>query len=164
MMASEATLVIIKPDAIRRGLVGAVLARLEPLGLELIGAKMVRVSRELAETHYRHLREKPFYQELLEYLEGKLHQTWAVLALVLWGPQAVSRVREAAGATNPEQAHPQSIRGAFGRVTTAGVMENLLHASSDAHEAQREIALWFQPHELVRGGVLSPPSAKAAKG
>lgn len=153
-MTQQATLVLIKPDAIQRGLAGAVLSRLETLGLEIIGAKAVRVTRELAEEHYKDLRAKPFFQELLDYLQGKLHGTSSVVALVLWGEQAIDRVRQVAGATNPEQADPTSIRGAFGRITTAGVMENLLHASADPREAERELALWFRPQELVRDDIL----------
>jgi nucleoside-diphosphate kinase len=153
-MAQQATLVIIKPDAIKRGLAGTVLARLETLGLDIIGAKAVRVTRELAEEHYQHLRAKPFFQELLDYLQGKLHGISSVLALVLWGEQAIDRVRQVAGATNPEQADPTSIRGAFGRITTTGLMENLLHASADPREAERELALWFRPQELVRDDIL----------
>ena len=149
-MADEATLVIIKPDAIQRGLAGAVWSRLEALRLEVIGAKAVQVSEELATTHYQHLRTKPFFRELVDYLQGKLHGTSYVLAFVLWGEAAISRVREVVGATNPEQADSLSIRGAFGRITTAGVMENLVHASSDAREGLREIQLWFTPHELLR--------------
>ncbi len=149
-MADEATLIIIKPDAIQRGLVGAVWSRLETLRLEVVGAKAVPVSKELAEIHYSHLREKPFFGELVDYLQGKLHGTSYVLAFVLWGERAIARVRDVVGATHPEQADPSSIRGAFGRMTTAGVMENLVHASSDSREAQREIPLWFKPHELLR--------------
>ena len=149
-MPNDATLVIIKPDAIQRGLAGAVFARLETLGLELVGAKVVRVDRALAENHYQHLRDKPFYSELLDYLQGKLHRVPSVLAFVFLGPDAIARIRQAAGATNPEQAQPMSIRGAFGRITTAGVMENLLHASADSAEAEREIPLWFKPEELTR--------------
>lgn len=149
-MSDEATLVIVKPDAIRRGLAGAVLSRLEPLGLEVIGAKAVRVSQALAEEHYRHMRDKPFFGELVAYLQGELHQTSYVLAFVLWGEDAIERVRQATGATHPEQADPASIRGALGRMTTAGLMENVAHASSDRAEAEREIALWFRPDELLR--------------
>ncbi|MBI3011503.1 MAG: nucleoside-diphosphate kinase [Candidatus Omnitrophica bacterium] len=149
-MAEEATLVIIKPDAIQRGLMGAALSRLEELRLEVIGAKAVRVSQELAEAHYDHLREKPFFQEIVDYLQGKLHETRYVLAVVLWGEDAIGRVRQLTGATHPEQAHPTSIRGAFGRMRTAGLMENVMHASSDRREAEREISLWFKPHELLR--------------
>ena len=149
-MAEQATLVIIKPDAIKRGMMGEVLSRLEPLHLEIIGAKAVRVSQALAEAHYQDLRQKPFFRELIDYLQGKLHGTSFVLALVFWGPDAIERVRQVAGATHPEQADPVSIRGALGRMTSAGVMENVLHASADPQEALREIALWFTPQELLR--------------
>ena len=149
-MPSEATLVIIKPDAIRRGLAGRVLSRLEALRLEVIGAKAMRVSRELAEEHYKALRDKPFFEELLDHLQGKLHDTNYVLAFVLWGEDAITRVRQVAGATHPEQADPLTLRGSLGRMTTAGVMENVLHASSDAKEAEREIPLWFKPEELLQ--------------
>lgn len=148
-MAVESTLVLIKPDAIRRGLIGAAIARLEPLGLEIIGAKVVRVSRELAVEHYQHLRDKPFFEQLLDHLQGKLHDTPYVLAFVLRGEDAIARVRAVTGATHPEQADPTTIRGSFGRMTESGIMENVVHASADAREAQREIALWFTPQELV---------------
>ena len=148
-MTAQSTLVLIKPDAIRRGLIGAAIARLEPLQLEMIGAKVVRVSRDLAAEHYRQLREKPFFEQLLEHLQGTLHDTPYVLAFVLRGEDAIARVRDVTGATHPEQAHPTTIRGSFGRMTASGVMENIIHASADAREAQREIALWFKPEELL---------------
>lgn len=157
-MSSKATLVIIKPDAIKRGLTGAVLSRLDALQLEIIGAKAVRVSQELAEAHYRHIHDKPFFREAVDHLRGKLHGTRYVLAFVFWGDRAVERVRELAGATNPERAEPASVRGAFGRLTAAGLMENVLHASSDSVEAEREIRLWFQPHELLEDPFASEPA------
>ena len=159
-MADQATLVVIKPDAIRRGLVGAALSRLEPLQLEIIGAKVMRVSRELAEEHYKHIREKPFFRETVEHLQGKRHGVSSVLVLVLWGPDAIERVRCVTGATHPEQADPMSIRGALGRMTTSGLMENMLHTSSDPQEAEREIRLWFTAQELLRdAGVFSSQQA-----
>jgi len=151
-MANEATLVIIKPDAIRRGLIGAVLSRIEPLRLEIIGAKVMRVSRELAAEHYKHLRDQPFFNQLLDHLQGTLHQTPYVLAFVLWGEEAIERVRGAAGATHPEQGDPMTIRGSLGRMTESGVMENVVHASADPREAEREIQLWFKPQELRKVG------------
>ena len=151
----ELTLIIIKPDAIQRAIVGAVLGRLEPLRLDIVGAKVMRVSRALAEEHYKHIRTKPFFEETVDYLQGKLHGVDYVLALVLQGERAIERVREVTGATHPEKAEPWSIRGAFGRMRTNGLMENVIHASSDATEAEREIHLWFQPHEL-----LSAPAGK----
>ncbi len=148
-MREEATLVLVKPDAIARGLTGAVLSRLAEEKLTLAGAKAMRVSRELAEEHYKALKDKPFYEELIRYLCGELHGVTHVLALVYTGSGAVGRVRQLAGATNPEQADPSTMRGALGRITTKGVMENVLHASSDPQEAEREIKLWFRPEELL---------------
>jgi nucleoside-diphosphate kinase len=148
-MREETTLVLVKPDAIARGLTGAVLSRLAEAKLTLAGAKAMRVSRELAQEHYKALKDGPFYEELLHYLCGELHGVTYVLALVYMGSGAVGRVRQLAGATNPEQADPSTIRGALGRITTKGVMENVLHASSDPQEAEREIKLWFRPEELL---------------
>ena len=159
MAAPQATLVIIKPDAIKRGLVGAALSKLEPLQLEMIGAKALPVSRELAEEHYKHIRQKPFFSETVEHLRGTIHGVSYVLVLVLWGPDAIERVRQATGATNPEKAEPQSIRGALGRNLSTGLMENILHSSSDAVEAEREIRLWFKPHELWREPFPAAPAA-----
>ena len=149
-MPDQATLVVIKPDAITRGLVGAVLSRLEELRLDVIGAKAMQVTQALAEAHYQNIRGKPFFDETVDYLQGKLHHTNYVLAFVLWGADAVERVRTLTGATHPEKADPTSIRGAFGRMVTSGLMENVLHASSNPADARREIRLWFTPNELLR--------------
>ncbi|MBI2884595.1 MAG: nucleoside-diphosphate kinase [Candidatus Omnitrophica bacterium] len=159
MAAEEATLVLIKPDAIKRGLAGAVLTRLEHTGLRLVGAKITRVNRALAEAHYQRLRDRPFFEELIQLLCGELHDIDYVWALVYVGPGAIDTVRTLTGATNPDHADPRSIRGAFGRNTTNGVMENILHASSDPQESAREIALWFRPEELLIP--LSAPRKRA---
>lgn len=148
-MGREATLVLIKPDAIQRKLIGVVLSRLEPLDVKLIGAKAVRVDRALAEAHYQPLRGKPFFDELIRYLCGELHGVDFVLALVFWGEEAIRQIRDVVGATNPEAAAPDTIRGAYGCLAGGGRMENILHASSDESEATREIALWFHPEELL---------------
>ena len=149
-MADQATLVLIKPDAIKRGLMGAAISRLETLQLEMIGAKAVQVSQELAEEHYKHIQHTPFFRETVEHLRGTLHGIRYIFAFVLWGPDAVERVRQVMGATNPEKAEPTSIRGALGRNLSTGLMENVMHASSDPAEAQREIRLWFKPSELLQ--------------
>jgi nucleoside-diphosphate kinase len=117
----------------------------------IIGAKMVKVNRELAEAHYCHLKDKPFFGELLDYIQGKIYgEPWdRVMALVYQGEDAVARTRKIAGITNPEEADPVSIRGAYGRITTEGVYENVIHCSSDASEAEREIKLWFKPEEII---------------
>lgn len=147
----QQTLVLIKPDGLKKSLTGNILTKLSEAKLVIIGAKVVRVSRELAEQHYRHLRDKPFFEELIRYIQGKLHGEPynRVLAFVYMGEEAISRVRKIAGATNPEEADPVSIRGAYGRITTKGIYENVIHCSSDEQEAEREIKLWFKPDELV---------------
>ena len=145
----EQTLVLIKPDGLVRSLTGNILTRLSETKLEIVGAKVSKVPQELAEAHYQHLKGKPFYAELIQYLRGELHARPKVMALVYWGEGAISKVRELAGATNPEQASPTSIRGSFGRIRSTGLFENVIHASSDAKEAEREIKLWFEPDEII---------------
>ncbi len=144
----EYVLVVLKPDVMAKGLTGHVLTRFEEMGLDFEAIKLVQVSKELAEAHYAHLRDKPFFQEIVDYLQGKLHDGEKVIALILGGPDAIARCREMAGATNPEEAHPRSIRGSLGRITTKGAYENNVHVSSDNKEAQREIKLWFSPEEV----------------
>ena len=148
-MSVEATLVIIKPDAIAKDLTGHVLERLGRIGASMIGAKVVRVSHALAREHYAALSQKPFFGDLIKHLCGELHHVDYVLAFVYAGPGAVSAMRETAGATNPDKADPRSLRGAYGRNTAEGIMENVLHASSDTKDAEREIKLWFRPEELL---------------
>lgn len=149
MMKREATLVLIKPDGLAKSLTGNVLTRLSEARLEIAAAKCIRPSRKLAEEHYKALQDKPFYSALIEYLMGKYHNRKKVLALVYVGPDAIKKVRELSGATNPEEADPTTIRGQYGRITTKGVYENVLHASSDEKDAEREIKLWFQPEEII---------------
>ena len=142
------TLVLIKPDGLKKSLTGNVLTRLSETKLDIVAAKIVRVSRKLAEEHYGHMREKPFYNELIRYIMGDYHKK-KVMALVYWGPDALGKVREICGSTNPEEADVVSIRGQYGRITTKGVYENVIHASTDKKEAEREIKLWFEPDELI---------------
>jgi nucleoside-diphosphate kinase len=145
----QQTLVLIKPDGLVRSLTGNILTRLSETKLEIVAAKMSLVSKELAEAHYCHLKGKPFYQELLQYLSGELHDRRKIMALVYWGEDAITKVRKLAGETNPEKASPTSIRGSFGRIRSSGLFENVIHASSDELEAEREIKLWFRPQEIL---------------
>ncbi|NOX96692.1 MAG: nucleoside-diphosphate kinase [Nitrospirae bacterium] len=145
----QQTLVLIKPDGLKKSLTGNILTRLSETKLEIAAAKMVRVSKELAESHYGHMKDKPFFGELIGYIMGELHDRRKVLALVYYGENAIKKVRELSGATNPEEADPVSIRGAYGRVTTKGVYENVLHTSTNEEEAEREIKLWFKPDEII---------------
>jgi len=147
-MPEQKTLVIIKPDGLVKSLTGNILTKMSETKLKIIAAKVVRVSRELAEEHYFHLKDQPFFPELINYIMGE-HHTNRVLAMVYYGEGAIQKVRDIAGATNPEEAESVSIRGMFGRITTKGVFENAIHASSGPSEAEREIKLWFGPDEIV---------------
>lgn len=146
---NQATLVLIKPDGLKKSLTGNILTRLSETKLEIVAAKVVRVSRKLAEKHYRHLKGQPFFEELMRYIMGEFHNRRKVMALVYWGPDAVRKVRQLAGATNPEEAEPTSIRGSYGRITTVGVYENVIHVSADEDDAAREIGLWFSPQDII---------------
>ncbi len=145
----EQTLVLIKPDGLKKSLTGNILTRLSETKLEIAAAKMVRVSRELAAEHYSHMKDAPFFEELIRYIMGELHDRKKVMALVYHGEDAISKVRGLAGLTNPEEADPVSIRGAYGRIHTSGLFENVIHASSSMEEAEREIKLWFKPDDIV---------------
>jgi nucleoside-diphosphate kinase len=133
-MAAERTLVLIKPDAMRRGLAGEILRRFEARGLELKEAKLVSVDRTLAEEHYAEHAEKPFYGELVEFITSG-----PTMALVLEGEGAIATVRSTMGATNPADAGPGTIRGDL----ALSMPDNLVHGSDSPESAQREIKLWF---------------------
>ncbi len=147
-MAQQQTLVLIKPDGLKKSLTGNVLTRLSETKLDIVASKIVKVSKELAEKHYEALKDKPFFPELIKYLMGEYHKK-KVMALVYWGEDAIKKVRDICGATNPEEADAVSIRGAYGRITTKGVYENIIHASANEPEAEREIKLWFEPDDVI---------------
>jgi nucleoside-diphosphate kinase len=139
-MAVERSLVLIKPDAVQRRLAGEILARIERRGLTLRAAKLVRVSRELGETHYAEHSEKPFFGELVEFITSG-----PTLALVVEGEGAIATLRTTIGATNPAQADPGSIRGDL----ALAMPNNLVHGSDSPESAAREVELWFTNDELV---------------
>ena len=145
----EATLILIKPDGLKKSLTGNILARLSETKLDIVAAKIIRVSDELAKEHYKHLADKPFFEELLKYIKGVFHEKRKVMAMVYYGEGAIEKVRKLSGVTNPEEADSVSIRGQYGRITTKGVYENVIHASSNPEEAAREIKLWFEPDEII---------------
>jgi nucleoside-diphosphate kinase len=146
---NQATLILIKPDGLKKSLTGNILTRLSETKLEIVAAKIARVSQELAEEHYHHLKDKPFFKDLIKYIQGELHNRRKVMALIYWGEEAIVKCRQLAGATNPEEAEPTSIRGSYGRITTTGVYENVIHVSANEEEAEREIKLWFQPEDII---------------
>ncbi len=137
---SERTLVLIKPDAVERRLVGRILDRFEQRGLVIRGAKLLTVSTAHAGEHYDEHREKPFFGELVEFITSS-----PTLALVLEGESAVRVVRTTMGATNPVESAPGTIRGDF----ALAMPNNLVHGSDSPESAAREIALWFTDDELV---------------
>jgi nucleoside-diphosphate kinase len=139
-VAVERTLILIKPDAVERRLVGEILRRIEQRGFGVRAAKLMRVSRDLGERHYAEHREKPFFDELVEFITSA--STWA---LVVEGEGAIATTRKTIGATNPAGAEPGSIRGDL----ATAMPDNLVHGSDSAESAQREIALWFTDDELV---------------
>jgi nucleoside-diphosphate kinase len=149
----ERTLVLIKPDGIVKGLTGNIINALSETKLHLIGTKVVKVSRELAEEHYKELKSKKLdiFEEIIEYFTGKHHNTPRVIAMVYEGENAIKKIREVCGETHPEKANPVSLRGKYGRINSqTGVMENVVHASDSVENAIKEIALWFKEEEIIK--------------
>ncbi len=145
---AEQTLVLIKPDGLVKSLTGDILSKMSETGLKIVGAKIVQVTRGLAEQHYRMLKNEEFFNNVIKYIMGEFH-TKRVMALVYEGPDCIGKIRKVVGATDPEKADPTTIRGKYGRVTREGVFENAVHASSSEEDAEHEIKLWFNPSELV---------------
>ncbi len=133
-MAIERTLILIKPDAVRRRLSGEILARIEARGFTVRAGKLLTVTRELAEEHYAEHVEKPFFGELVSFITSG--PTWA---LVVEGEGAIATMRKTIGATNPAAAEPGSIRGDL----AMSMPDNLVHGSDSPASAEREVALWF---------------------
>jgi len=138
-MGIERTLVLCKPDAVQRGLVGTVLSRLEGKGLKIVGLKMLRVDEALARRHYAEHVQKPFFPGLLSFVTAS-----PVVALAVEGENAVEVVRGLMGTTNPQKAAPGTIRGDFGLDLTM----NLVHGSDSLGSAERELGIFFAPSEL----------------
>jgi len=130
----EKTFIILKPDAVQRGLIGEIISRFEARGLKMVAMKMIHVSKDLASEHYAVHAERPFYNSLIEYITSS-----PVVAMVLEGTDAIVSVRNTVGATKPAEAAPGTIRGDFG----LEIGRNLVHASDGADTAKTEIALWF---------------------
>jgi nucleoside-diphosphate kinase len=133
-MAAEKTLVLLKPDAMKRKLAGEILRRFEDRGLEIRSARLLEVDRELADKHYAEHRQKPFFGELVDFITSS-----PTLALVLEGEGAIAVVRTTMGATDPANAAPGTIRGDL----ALSMPDNLVHGSDSPESAEREIALWF---------------------
>ena len=139
-MAVERTLILIKPDAVRRGLTAEILGRIEARGFTVRAGKLVTASRELGGTHYAEHIERPFFGELVEFIMSG--PTWA---LAVEGEGVIATLRKTIGATNPADAEPGSIRGDL----ASSMPDNLVHGSDSPESAERELALWFSPDEIA---------------
>ncbi len=145
----ERTLVLLKPDAVERGLTGEIIKRFEQRGLKIVALKMLKPTRELVEKHYAPHKGKFFYQALVDYLCSGV-----VVAMVIEGVKAVEAVRKMVGPTDPLEAPMGTIRGDFSHVpmeyadTLSMSLRNLVHASGSREEAEREIKIWFSPEEI----------------
>jgi nucleoside-diphosphate kinase len=133
-MAIETTLVLVKPDGVRRGLCGEIVARFERRGYDLRGARLLRITRPLAQQHYAEHKGKPFFRDLVEFITSG-----PVLALAVRGEDAIAGVRTLMGATHPKDAAPGTVRGDY--ATLLG--ENVVHGSDSRASAKRELRLFF---------------------
>ena len=136
----ERTLIILKPDAVQRGLCGEIITRFEKKGLQIVGAKLMKIPTQLAETHYEPHKGKPFYPGLVKFMTSS-----PVIVLALAGKDAIAIARKMMGATFGSKAEPGTIRGDFGVSNSF----NLIHGSDSPESAARELGLFFKPDELV---------------
>jgi nucleoside-diphosphate kinase len=136
----ERTFVMIKPDAVQRGLVGEIFSRFEKKGIKLVAMKLVAVSKELAEKHYAVHKGKPFYPPTINYIISS-----PVIAIVLEGNNVIDMVRQMIGSTDPQKAEMGSIRGDLGQF----IGRNIVHGSDSSETADFEINLWFKPEEIT---------------
>jgi len=142
MTDAERTFVMVKPDGVQRGLIGEIISRLEDRGLKLVGAKFMRIDRELAEQHYGEHEDKPFFEDLVSFITSG-----PVMAMVWEGQDAVSQVRTMMGETDPAESDPGTIRGDLG----LDLGRNVIHGSDDEDPGanEREIELFFDEDELL---------------
>jgi len=139
----ERTFIMLKPDTIQRSLVGKVISRFEDKGCKLVGMKLMQVDRAMAEEHYAEHRGKGFFEPTVAYIGSS-----PVVAMVWEGKNIIGIARELMGATNPAQANPGSIRGIYGM----DISRNVIHGSDSLESAEREIAIYFKPEEIVSYG------------
>ncbi len=131
---------MVKPDGVQRSIIGEVISRFEKKGFQLVGAKLMHISQELAETHYGEHKEKPFFGELVKFITSG-----PVFAMVWEGENVISVSRQMVGKTNPQEALPGTIRGDYGLI----VDKNIIHGSDSPESAEREISLFFESEELT---------------
>lgn len=138
-MAIERTFILVKPDGVKKNLIGNILGRFEAKGLKIVALKLINAPKEVAEVHYAEHKEKPFFGELVDFITSS-----PLVAAVIEGENAIKAVRQLNGATNPLEAVPGSIRGDY--ALTIG--ENIVHGSDSPEAAASEIANWFKAEEI----------------
>ena len=138
-MAIEKTFILVKPDGVKKNLIGNILSRFEAKGLKIVALKMIVAPKEVAEVHYAEHKEKPFFGELVDFITSS-----PLVAAVIEGENAIKAVRQLNGATNPLEAVPGSIRGDY----ALSIGENIVHGSDSPEAAAREIANWFKAEEI----------------
>ncbi|CAH0145048.1 nucleoside-diphosphate kinase [Priestia megaterium] len=136
----QKTFLMVKPDGVQRSIIGEVISRFEKKGFQLVGAKLMHISQELAEKHYGEHKEKPFFGELVKFITSG-----PVFAMVWEGENVISVSRQMVGKTNPQEALPGTIRGDYGLI----VDKNIIHGSDSPESAEREISLFFESEELT---------------
>ncbi len=136
----QRTLVLLKPDAVNRRLIGEIIARFERKGLKIVAMKMLWMDRKMAERHYEVHRGKPFYESLLDYITSG-----PIVAMVLEGDNAIAVVRRMMGKTNGQEAEPGTIRGDY----SMSIQNNLVHGSDSEESAEREIGIFFSDEEIL---------------
>jgi len=136
----EKTFLMVKPDGVQRNLIGEIVGRFERKGFQLVGAKLMLISNELAEQHYGEHKERPFFGELVDFITSG-----PVFAMVWEGENVIATARQMMGATNPKDSQPGTIRGDFAVI----VGKNIIHGSDSTASAEREIALFFKEEELL---------------
>lgn len=136
----ERSLVLIKPDAMKRGLAGVIISRLEKRGLKIVAMKMLQMDKALAQRHYAVHKDKAFFNDLVEFIIST-----PIIAIVFEGDKAIEAIRQSMGTTDPVKASPGSIRGDFG----LDIQQNLVHGSDSTETADSEISLFFSPDEIL---------------
>jgi nucleoside-diphosphate kinase len=145
MVEFEKTFVMVKPDGVKRRLIGEVISRLEKAGLRIVAMKMLRLTKKMAEQHYAVHKGKPFYPGLIKFISSG-----PVVAMIVEGENAVKRVRKIAGATKPMEAEVGTIRGDFGMV----IGRNIVHAADSPENAKIEYAIYFNEKDIVKNEML----------
>lgn len=135
----EKTYLMVKPDGVQRQLIGEIISRFERKGFQLVGAKLITISRELAKTHYQEHKDRPFFNDLVDFITSG-----PVFAMVWQGENVIATARKMMGSTNPKDADPGTIRGDYGLT----VRKNIIHGSDSLESANREIQLFFNEEEL----------------